>query len=49
MTEKEKDIWCNDCGVRMARSGERIDIITKAKKPIVNCPMCRKWEFVKDG
>ena len=45
----EKEIWCNDCGVRMERSGERKDIFTKEMKAIAKCNMCRKWEFVEDG
>ena len=47
--EEEKDIWCNDCGIRMVRSGRRMDIISGKMKPQAKCPMCRKWEFVKNG
>lgn len=46
--EKEKDIWCGSCGIRMDRSGERMNIITKEMKPVAKCPMCRKWEFVEE-
>ena len=45
----EKEIWCEQCGVRMERTGERVDLITKESKPIAKCRMCRKWEFVENG
>ena len=47
--EEEKDIWCNDCGIRMFPAGRRMDIISGKMKPQAKCPMCRKWEFVKNG
>ena len=49
MTEIEKEIWCNDCGVRMVRGGERVDIINDVLKRIAKCPKSRKREFVIDG
>ncbi len=45
-TIEKVNVKCPDCkNDYMLKDGEKMDIINRRVKPVIKCPVCRRWMF----